>query len=89
MALHTYFQHRPATDAKQLFVGQNLLLGRPLSSCAIAAAMDRAYLRCEFAGWYGTHRLRHSFATRLFARGATTKKTADLFGPWEKGGDCL
>ena len=58
----------------------NLLRGRPLSSWAIAAAMDRAYRRCGFAGWYGTHRLRHSFATRLFARGATTKEIADLLG---------
>lgn len=79
-ALHTYCQHRPPTDAKQLFVGQNLLRGRPLSSWAIAAAMDRAYRRCGFVGWYGTHRLRHSFATRLFARGATTKEIADLLG---------
>jgi site-specific recombinase XerD len=47
---------------------------------AIAAAMDRAYRRCEFAGWFGTHRLRHAFATRLFAHGATTKEIADLLG---------
>lgn len=79
-ALRNYFRHRPPTDAEQLFVGQNLLRGRPLSSWAIAAAMDRAYRRCGFVGWFGTHRLRHSFATRLFARGATTKEIADLLG---------
>jgi integrase/recombinase XerD len=80
IALRTYLKHRPSTEAEQFFVGQNLLRGRPLSSWAIAAAMDRAYRRCGFVGWYGTHRLRHSFATRLFARGATTKEIADLLG---------
>lgn len=79
-ALRDYLRHRPRTDAPQLFVGQHLLRGRPLSSCAIAAAMDRAYRRCGFAGWFGTHRLRHSFATRLYTRGATTKEIADLLG---------
>ena len=79
-ALRNYLRHRPCTDAEQLFVGQNLLRGRPLSSWAIAAAMDRAYRRCGFVGWFGTHRLRHSFATRLYARGATTKEIADLLG---------
>jgi len=79
-ALRNYLRHRPRTDAEQLFVGQTLLRGRPLSSWAIAAAMDRAYRRCGFVGWFGTHRLRHSFATRLFAHGATTKEIADLLG---------
>ena len=79
-ALRSYLAHRPPTDAEQLFVGQNLLRGRPLSRCAITAVMDRAYRRCGFIGWYGTHRLRHSFATRLYARGATTKEIADLLG---------
>ena len=79
-ALRSYLQHRPPTDAAQLFVGQTLLRGRSLSSWAIAAAMDRAYRRCGFVGWFGTHRLRHSFATRLYARGATTKEIADLLG---------
>ena len=79
-ALRNYLRHRPHTDVAQLFIGQTRLRGRALTSCAIAAAMDRAYRRCGFAGWYGTHRLRHSFATRLFARGATTKEIADLLG---------
>lgn len=79
-ALRNYLRHRPQTSVAQLFIGQTRLQGRPLTSCAIAAVMDRAYRRCGFAGWYGTHRLRHSFATRLFARGATTKEIADLLG---------
>jgi len=64
----------------QMFVGQTLLRGRPLTSWAIASVMNRAYRRCGFAGWYGTHRLRHSFATRLYTHGATTKEIADLLG---------
>lgn len=79
-ALRDYIKHRPGTDAEELFVGQSILRGRPLSSCAIAAAMDRAYRRCGFPGWFGTHRLRHTFATRLHAHGATTKEIADLLG---------
>jgi len=79
-ALRTYLRHRPQTDAAHVFVGQNLLRGRPLSTWAIAAVMDRAYHRCGFRGWHGTHRLRHSFATRLHAGGATTKEIADLLG---------
>ena len=59
-ALRNYLRHRPPTDAAQLFVGQTLLRGRPLTSWAIASAMNRAYRRCGFVGWYGTHRLRHS-----------------------------
>ena len=79
-ALRRYVRHRPPTDAAELFVGETLLRGRPLTSWAIAAAMNRAYRRCGFDGWYGTHRLRHSFATRLYAHGATTKEIADLLG---------
>lgn len=79
-ALRTYLRHRPRTEAPQLFVGETSLRGRPLTSWAIAAAMDRGYRRCGFVGWHGTHRLRHSFATRLFAHGATTKEIADVLG---------
>jgi integrase len=79
-ALRLYLRRRPQTDAATLFVGQTLLRGRPLTSCAIAAVMDRAFRRCGLVGWYGTHRLRHSFATRLYGRGATTKEIADLLG---------
>lgn len=74
-----YIQHRPGTDAEQLFVGQTALRGRPLSSCAIAAIIDRAYRRCGFLGWFGTHRLRPTFATRLHAHGATTKELGPHF----------
>jgi len=80
LALRDYLHHRPHTEVEQVFVGQTVLRGRPLSTGAIAAAMDRAYDRCGFRGGFGTHRLRHSFATRLYAHGATTKEIADLLG---------
>ncbi len=79
-ALREYLRHRPPTDVEQVFVGQTVLRGRPLSTAAIAAAMDRAYRRCGLLGYFGTHRLRHSFATRLYAHGATTKEIADVLG---------
>lgn len=78
--LGRYLRGRPATDSNQLFVGHSCLRGRPLSAAAIRAVVDRAYRRCRFDGWHGTHRLRHSFATRLYSRGATTKEIADLLG---------
>jgi site-specific recombinase XerD len=41
----------------------------------------RVYRRCGFpARWTGVHRLRHSFATRLFRHGADPKQIADLLG---------
>ncbi len=79
-ALRDYLKLRPSTHAPELFVGQAKLRGRALSSHAIIAVMDRAYRRCGFHGWFGSHRLRHSFASRLFAHGATTKEIADLLG---------
>lgn len=79
-AIREYLRHRPSTDVEQVFVGQTVLRGRPLSTAAIAAVMDRAYRRCGLVGYFGTHRLRHSFATRLYAHGATTKEIADILG---------
>jgi len=78
-ALRIYLRARPATASDFLFVGHAKLVGRPLSSLAIRAAIDRAYRRCGFP-WYGTHRLRRSFATHLFAHGANMKEIADLLG---------
>jgi integrase/recombinase XerD len=80
-ALRRYAQARPASCHAELFVGHKRLVGRPLSSCAIGSAMSRAYRRCGFpARWHGSHRLRHTFATRLCAHGASLKQIADLLG---------
>ena len=80
MAFRKYLRVRPRTAAEHFFVGQCALAGRALSSCAIRAVVDRAYRRCGMERLFGTHRLRHSFATRLFARGCTLKEIADLLG---------
>lgn len=80
-ALRVYVRARPASPHDELFVGHTLLIGRPLSSCAVGSAMTRAYRRCGFPrSWHGSHRLRHTFATRLCAHGADLKQIADLLG---------
>lgn len=78
-ALRSYMRIRGETTNDFLFVGQVSLIGRPLTAFAIRAAIDRAYRRCGLP-FFGTHRLRRSFATRLYARGANMKEIADLLG---------
>lgn len=80
VAILEYLRHRPSTSVEHVFIGQTILRGRSLSTAAITAAMDRAYCRCSLVGYFGAHRLRHSFATRLYAHGATTKEIADVLG---------
>lgn len=80
-ALHVYISTRPATDYDRLFVGHHFRRGQPISTSAVRGAMRAGYRRCGFPRtWSGTHRLRHTFATRLFARGADLKHIADLLG---------
>lgn len=79
VALRIYMRARPPTPSDFLFVGHVALVGRPLSAPAVRAAIDRAYRHCGLP-WYGTHRLRRSFATRLFAHGANMKEIADVLG---------
>lgn len=80
-ALRAYIPTRPTTNCDRLFVGHHFGRGRPVSTGAVRAAMRAAYRRCGFPrDWCGTHRLRHTFATRLFARGGDLKHIADLLG---------
>lgn len=81
-ALRLYLERwRPATDCPQVFMGHRAPLNRPVTTIVIRTAMHRAYRRCGFpAGWCGTHRLRRTFATRLYARGVNLKQIADLLG---------
>jgi len=80
-ALRTYVSMRPPTDCDRLFVGHRFRTGQPVSTSAVRSAMRAAYRRCAFPpSWSGTHRLRRTFATRLYARGADLKHIADLLG---------
>lgn len=55
--------------------------GHPLTRQILKYTMERAYRRCGFPeSWFGTHRLRHTFATRLHHSGAGIKPIADLLG---------
>lgn len=82
-ALRTYVRaHRPTTACDRLFVRHDAKhIGSPLDSRAIGVAIRTAYHRCKFSDrWRGCYRLRHTFATRLHARGADLKQIADLLG---------
>jgi len=55
--------------------------GHPLSRSSLKAMAHWAYRRCGFPpSWSGTHRLRHTFASRLYRRGVDMKPIADLLG---------
>lgn len=74
-------QPRPAYAGDQLFLRIQPPLDRPLSSSTVRSAVRCAYARCGFpASWTGTHRLRHTFATRLYKRGAALPQIGDLLG---------
>lgn len=81
-ALRDYLQNgRPQSPCDRVFVYHSRLVGQPLTSGGVQSAMIRAYERCHFPRtWRGTHRLRHTFASRLRARGASMKQIADLLG---------
>ena len=55
--------------------------GYPLSRSALKGIVCLAYGQCGFPpAWSGTHRLRHTFASRLHQRGVDMKPIADLLG---------
>jgi integrase/recombinase XerD len=64
-----------------LFLRHPRRCGQPLTRHILKQTVERAYRRCGFPkSWFGTHRLRHTFATRLHRSGAGTKPIADLLG---------
>jgi site-specific recombinase XerD len=81
-AFHVYVSRfRPRTDSDRLFVRHPRFRGAPLDVSAASHAMRCAYRRCGFpASWMGVHRLRHTFASRLYASGVPVKEVADLLG---------
>jgi len=81
-ALRDYIDRfRPASNSDRLFVRHPRFRGAPLDVNAAAHAMRRAYRRCGFpASWTGAHRLRHTFASRLYSSGTPVKEIADMLG---------
>lgn len=82
VALRQYVRKdRPISIAEQLFLRHTKRHGQPLSSKQISCRIQAAYRRCGFPrSWSGTHRLRHTFASRLSRAGADVKEIADLLG---------
>ena len=82
-ALRDYVENGRPTVASfdPVFVRHPRRVGYPLSRCALKAMISTAYRRCGFPkSWAGTHRLRHTFASRLHKHGAEMKSLADLLG---------
>lgn len=82
-ALRDYIRHerRASGTGDFLFTRIRTRVGQPISAMAVQAVAARAYRRAGLPrNWHGSHRLRHTFATRLFARGASLKHIADLLG---------
>ena len=71
---------RPAAATRMLFVRHTRPAGTPVTRASVTAAVCRAFARAGCGGWKGTHVLRHTAATRMYARGASLKEVADVLG---------
>jgi len=83
IALQDYIEKGRPNDGAfdQLFLRHPRRRGHPLSRAALKHTMQRAYRLCGFPrSWTGTHRLRHTFASRLHQCGVDLKPIADLLG---------
>jgi site-specific recombinase XerD len=81
-ALRHYLRHeRPLSHCDALFLRHAEQRGQPLTRTIVKLSMTRAYRRCGFSThWSGTHRLRYTFASRLYRGGASLKEIGDLLG---------
>jgi site-specific recombinase XerD len=70
---------RPSSSSRRLFLCHQLPVGQPMTPERLRGAVRRIMRRSGLTGG-GPHRLRHSFATRLHARGASLKEVADVLG---------
>lgn len=82
VALNDYLRHeRPPGSAEAFFVRNGRRRGQPVTRALLGSLTQRLCRRCKLPHkWTGTHRLRHTFATRLFSHGASLKELADLLG---------
>ena len=83
LALQKYVKDGRPSESRfdYLFLRHPRRRGHPLTRQVLQYTMVRAYRRNGFSeSWYGTHRLRHTFATRLHRSGASIKPIADLLG---------
>lgn len=77
---------RPRGSTDRLFLRIGVLEGEPADSPCVRTAVRLAYARAGFPRHYtGTHRLRHTAATRLVVSGATAKEVADILGHVDLG----
>ncbi len=81
-AIEDYLRRgRTESSSGQLFLRIMPPTDRPMGTEVVRGLVRRAYSRCGLPpAWTGTHRLRHGFATRLYARGATLAQIASLLG---------
>jgi site-specific recombinase XerD len=81
-ALAAYVRRgRPIGGGTRLFLRLGVLEGQPLDSAGVRCSVRQAYARAGLPEHYtGTHRLRHTAATRLVTGGASVKEIADVLG---------
>lgn len=80
-ALARYLRVRPSTTSDRVFVRIRVLEGEPLGPSVVRSAVRLGYRRAGLpASVTGTHRLRHTAATRLVNAGASLKEVADVLG---------
>lgn len=74
-------KHRPTNACERLFVRHRVRRGQPLDTTSMCSSMNLVYRRCGLpASCSGLYPLRHTFATRLYARGVGLKQIGDLMG---------
>lgn len=72
---------RPSSSSRRLFLRIGVCEGEPVDSSKVRASVRQAYQRAGMpASYTGTHRLRHTAATRLVRGGAGVKEVADVLG---------
>lgn len=80
-ALVSYLRVRPATDSDRVFVHLGVRNGESVATSVDRSAVRLGYRRAGLSAQYtGTHRLRHTAATRLIIAGASLKEVADVLG---------